>query len=182
MQMLGKTCQTKGIYIVRAPKGQLDAVLAQNPDKKMMNSLQGNPEWSQRLNQQMMKQFHANQDQNNRVFQNFERNNQAQFNQSIANDRAQDAQRAQSTANAMAADRSRQNATDYSAHQQVNNSLDRRDYTNPNNGQTITASSEYNHQWINSSNDTLVQTDDPNLNPNGSIDPIRESWTELVPQ
>jgi hypothetical protein len=82
----------------------------------------------------------------------------------------------------MAADRANQAAIDASAHNTVNYSLDRKDYINPNTGQTITASNEFNHQWINSSNDTLVQTNNPNLDPNGSIDPIRESWTELVPK
>ena len=110
------------------------------------------------------------------------RNNQAQFNQSIANDRAQDAQRAQSTANAMAADRATQAAIDQSAHQTVNYSLDRKDYINPTNGQTITASSQYNQQWISSDSSTLIQTNNPSYNPNGQVDPVRESWTELVPK
>lgn len=181
-QMSGEHCTVgNGISIVRAPKGQLDAVLAQPAVMNIVKSFQPNPEYQQRLAQQqnaINQQAAASEQQQ---FNNNMRNNQAQFNQSIANDRAQDAQRAQGTANAMAADRATQNSIDAAAHQQVNNSLDRRDYINPNTGQTITASDQYNHAWVNSSNDTLVQTDS-NFDPNGSINPVHDSWTELVPK
>jgi hypothetical protein len=178
----GNVCTSRGISFVRAPQGQLDAVLAQPTVQNMVKSLQANPQWVQRNNQAMMNQFQAASAQNSRMFSTFMRNNQAQFNQSIANDKAQDAQRAQGTANAMAADRATQNSIDAAAHNTVNYSLDQKDYVNPSNGQTITASSQYNQQWISSDSSTLIQSNDPTYDPNGQVDPVRESWTELVPK
>lgn len=40
----------------------------------------------------------------------------------------------------------------------------------------------YDHQWMSSDGSTLVQTDNPNLDPNGLVYPVSQSWTELVPR
>jgi hypothetical protein len=82
----------------------------------------------------------------------------------------------------MAADRARQDAIDASAHATALHSLDQQEFTNPNTGQTIQASSQYNHQWMSSDGSTLIQTNDHTLDPNGQVYPVSQSWTELVPK
>lgn len=82
----------------------------------------------------------------------------------------------------MAQDRARQNAIDNSAHQTALYSLDRQEFKNPNTGQTIEASSQYNHQWISSDGSTLIQTNDHGYDPNGQVYPVSQSWSELVPK
>ena len=86
------------------------------------------------------------------------------------------------TDRAMAADRARQDAIDASAHATALHSLDQQEFTNPNTGQTIQASSQYNHQWMSSDGSTLIQTNDHTLDPNGQVYPVSQSWTELVPK
>jgi hypothetical protein len=71
---------------------------------------------------------------------------------------------------------------DGAAHNTVNYSLDRKDYINPSTGQTINASSEYNHQWMSSDGSTLIQTNDHSYDPNGAVYPVSQSWLELVPK
>jgi hypothetical protein len=60
--------------------------------------------------------------------------------------------------------------------------LDRQEFKNPNTGQTIEASSQYNHQWISSDGSTLIQTNDHSYDPNGQVYPGNQSWSELVPK
>jgi hypothetical protein len=38
----------------------------------------------------------------------------------------------------------------------------------------------YNHQWISTDGNSLIQTNDHTLDPNGRVQ-IDQSWTELVP-
>jgi len=47
-------------------------------------------------------------------------------------------------------------------------------------GQVIEASNQYNHQWISSDGSTLIQTNDHSFDPNGVVNPVSTSWTELV--
>ena len=54
--------------------------------------------------------------------------------------------------------------------------LDQQYYVNPTTGQTQTQSNAYNHTFSNGS--AVVQTNDPNFNPNGVI---QGNWTELEP-
>jgi hypothetical protein len=100
----------------------------------------------------------------------------------LANGRAQNAARAEGTRRAMANDAATQNAIDASAHATALYSLDRQDFKNPNTGQTIEASSQFNHQWISSDGSTLIQTNDHSFDPNGQVYPVSQSWSELVPQ
>jgi hypothetical protein len=51
----------------------------------------------------------------------------------------------------------------------------------PNTGQKIETSNQFSHNWINSSGDGVVLNSDPTFDPNGVVDPVRESWTELIP-
>jgi hypothetical protein len=119
---------------------------------------------------------------NNRQFQQNLQNFKAQGDARLAAGRAFQQNMRASTDRAMAADRSRQDAIDASAHATALHSLDQQEFTNPNTGQTIQASSQYNHQWISSDGSTLIQTNDHTLDPNGQVYPVSQSWTELVPK
>jgi hypothetical protein len=60
-------------------------------------------------------------------------------------------------------------------------SLDRQTFINPSTGQKIEASDQFNHQWISSDGQSVIQNNDPTFDPNGVVDPIKQSWTELIP-
>ena len=82
----------------------------------------------------------------------------------------------------MAQDRARQDAIDASAHKTALWANDQQEFTNPNTGQTIQASNQYNHQWISSDGSTLIQVNDHTYDPNGVVYPVSQSWSELVPK
>jgi hypothetical protein len=178
-------CSTMSTSITRAPQGHLDEVLAamQQPHvKELQASFQPNPEWQNRLNQDNMAAFQQGTAANNAVFQQSLQNSKAANDRLLANGRAFQAQQQSSFNNAMARDRATQAGIDAAAHNTVNYSLDRKDYVNPSTGQTVTASSEYNHQWMSSDGSTLIQTQDHSFDPNGQVYPVSQSWTELVPK
>ena len=110
------------------------------------------------------------------------RNSEAQHQQLLANGRAFQAQQAASTQRALANDRAQQAAIDESAHKTAMYSLDQQEFRNPNTGQVIQASNQYNHQWISSDGSTLIQTNDHTYDPNGQVYPVSQSWSELVPK
>ena len=82
----------------------------------------------------------------------------------------------------MANDRAQQAAIDASAHKTALYALDQQEFRNPQTGQIVQASSQYNHQWMSSDGTTLIQTNDHTYDPNGQVYPISQSWTELVPK
>jgi hypothetical protein len=100
--------------------------------------------------------------------------------QRMAQGRAFQDQMRASTDAALAADRQRQGAIDASAHATALHSLDQQEFRNPNTGQIIQASNQYNHQWMSSDGNTLIQTNDHTYDPNGQVYPASQSWTELV--
>jgi hypothetical protein len=177
-----RSCSSRGTAITRAPLGQLDALMATPQFKSLHKTLQVNPEWQSRLTRDQQAAFQRAQAANNQQFQQMMRNSEAAHQQRMANGRAfQDNMRA-STDRAMANDRARQNAMDASAHATALHSLDRQEFKNPATGQTIEASSQYNHQWMSSDGSTLIQTNDHSYDPNGKVYPVNQSWTELVPK
>jgi hypothetical protein len=141
-----------------------------------------------------MAAFQKGMADNQRQYQNFERqldanNRQAagnlqhfkeQGDQRLAAGRAFQERQADSFNHAMAADRQRQAAIDASAHATALNSLDRQEFRNPNTGQIIEASNQYSHQWMSSDGSTLIQTNDHTYDPNGQVYPVSQSWSELV--
>jgi hypothetical protein len=177
-----RTCTSRGTSMERAPQGQLDALLEQPEYKALGKTLTINSAWDYRAAQDQMAQFQQFQAANNARFQANLRANQARFDQRIAQQKQFDVNLRASTDRAMAQDRARQDAIDASAHNMVNYSLDRQDFKNPNTGQTITASNQYNHQWISSDGSTLIQTNDHGYDPNGQVYPVSQSWSELVPK
>ena len=175
-------CSSRGETIVRAPRAQLDALMALPQFKSLYKTIQANPEWQSRLQRDQQAAFQQAQAQSNAQFQQMLKNGEAQHQQMLANGRAQNAARAEGTRRAMANDAATQNAIDASAHATALYSLDRQDFKNPNTGQTIEASSQFNHQWISSDGSTLIQTNDHSFDPNGQVYPVSQSWSELVPQ
>jgi hypothetical protein len=67
------------------------------------------------------------------------------------------------------------------AHMQVLDSLNRMDFVDPTTGRKIETSNQYTHNWISSDKSEVVLNGDPTFDPNGVVDPIRQSWTELIP-
>jgi hypothetical protein len=188
-----RSCFSRGTFIIRAPQGHLDELLAL-PQIKFGKTLQPNAAWQNRLqadqmaafqkamadDQRRYADFQKSLDANNRQFAANLQHFKEQGDQRLAAGRAFQARQADSFNHAMSADRQRQAAIDASAHATALNSLDRREFRNPNTGQIIEASNQYNHQWISSDGSTLIQTNDHTYDPNGQVYPVSQSWSELV--
>lgn len=170
-----RDCYSTGTSVARAPKGYLDR-LKQIPPPQL------NQDWNSRVLQDMKTQFQQFQEASNRQFEAIHRQMEQNTQRILQNGQRFNQQLRASTDSAMRADAAHQNAMDDAAHQTALHALDRQTFIDPNTGEKIEASSEYNHQWISSDNSTLIQTQDPTFDPNGSVDPITQSWTELVPQ
>jgi hypothetical protein len=177
-----RICSTRGTNILRAPLGQLDEELAQSKARPLFLSEKVNPEWQQKIADENMAMYQKFRAQNDAIFKANSQRMQQETYRMLASAKAQNAARAEGTQHAIAADRANQAAIDNAAHQTVNYSLDRKDFVNPSTGQTINASSEYNHQWMSSDGSTLIQTNSPSLDPNGVVYPVSQSWTELIPK
>jgi hypothetical protein len=175
-------CVSRGLNIMRAPKGQLDAFVTRPEIADMRKSVQVNPEWIGRVNADAKAAFDAAMKKDHDQFVQFMNNAQAQHEAQMEQGRQFQAMQKQKTDSALAADRANQAAIDDAAHRTVLYSLDRQDFTDPNTGKTIEASSQYSHQWLSSDQSTLIQTNDPTYDPNGSVYPVSQSWTELVPK
>jgi hypothetical protein len=175
-------CSNRGLTIMRAPKGQLDAFVARPEIADLSKSVQVNPEWMSRVNADAKAAFDAAMKKNHDQFESFMKNAQAQHDAALEQGREFQEMQKRKTAAAMSADRANQAAIDDAAHRTVLYSLDRQDFIDPNTGKTIEASSLYSHQWISSDQSTLIQTNDPTLDPNGVVYPVSQSWTELVPK
>ena len=171
-----RTCNSRGTLVSRAPKGHLDEFMA-----KKLAPPQLNPEWDQRIVREMTTSFQQYQAASNAQFQAIQQH-YAQVTQGMLQ-RGRDFQNAeqQRVNGAMAADRANQNAIDQSAHETALRSLDRETFVNPTNGQKIEASSEFNHQWVSSDGQTLIQNQDHSFDPNKDV-MSNQSWTELIPQ
>ncbi len=170
-----RTCVSRSEVIYRAPAGHLDEFI-ESPQLKALNkSVQADSEWSARVAQDQMAAYKKFQIANNDLFQAMLQKGRDDTARMLANGKAfQDQQRA-ATNSALANDRA-------SAHATALNSLDRREFRNPATGQVIEASNQYNHQWVSSDGSTLIQTNDHTFDPNGVVNPVSQSWTELVPR
>jgi hypothetical protein len=171
-----RTCSSRGTSVRRAPKGQLDELLEHATPPQI------NPEWDQRVIRDMTTRFQQMQAASDRQFQQNMANFKAQGEARLAAGKAFQQSLRLSTDRALAADRAQQAAMDASAHATVLHSLDQQEFRNPATGQIVQASSQYNHQWMSSDGSTLIQTNDHTLDPNGSVYPVSQSWTELVPK
>ena len=170
------TCRTAGIGITRAPQGELDAIVGRRLPPPDIDS-----QWNQTIMNRMNSQFAAWQRQNDEQFQAIQNHFKQVTNGMIQRGQQFQAQQKSSFDNAMAQDRATQGAIDHAAQMQVRDSLNRQDFINPNTGRKIETSNQYTHNWISSDGQSVVLNSDPTLDPNGLIDPVRESWTELIP-
>jgi hypothetical protein len=171
-----RTCSSRGTVLKRAPKGQLQQLLANSKPPKI------NPEWDQRVIQDMKTRFQQFQAASDAAFKQNMANFKAQGDARTARAQAFDQNLRESTNHAMAADRARQDAIDASAHKMTLYAGDQQEFTNPTTGQVIQTNNQYNHQWMSSDGTTLIQTNDHTYDPNGQVYPISQSWTELVPK
>jgi hypothetical protein len=177
-----RTCQSRSTVIARAPAGHLDDLLNSAQLKAFNQSLQVNQAWNSRVSADAQAAFQRAQRSSDQQFQAMMQKSRQDHEQLMANGRAFQQQQRASTDNALAADRAKQNAIDASAHATALYSLDRQEFKNPATGQTIEASSQYNHQWLSSDGTTLIQTNDHGFDPNGQVYPVSQSWAALVPK
>lgn len=175
-----RNCQSRSTVITRAPKGKLDAFIAQPQLATIQQSIQIHPDWQQKVIADMNAEFQRQQASSDAAFQNSMRTGKLAGDKRILDAKAFQAQQRASTDAALAQDRARQGAIDNAAHQTALYAADRGDFVNPSTGQKIEASSMYNHQWQSSDGSTLIQTNDHSYDPNGRVQ-IDQSWTELVP-
>ncbi len=173
---LKRNCYSTGTYIVRAPKGHIEEAMKYSPPPPQINAA-----WNNRVINNMRSNFQAFQTANDAQF----KANQQYFaeqNQQLLQKGAdfQDTMR-DSTNRALSNDRNNQGAIDNAAHQTALYSLDQQTFLNPATGERIEASNQFNNQWLSSDGSTLIQTQDNSFDPNGSVYPVSQSWTQLVP-
>jgi hypothetical protein len=169
-------CNTTGTVIRRAPQGALDALMAQNPPPAQID-----PQWDVFIQQQMRSQFAAWKKANDDQFKAIQDHYKDVTEGMLQRGRDFQAQQKSSFDNAMAQDRATQGSIDHAAQMQVRDSLNRQDFIDPNTGRRIETSNQYSHNWISSDGQSVVLNGDPTFDPNGLIDPVRQSWTELIP-
>jgi len=177
-----RNCNARSVYIVRSPQGQLDALLSSPALAELNKGTQADTGWLQRIIHDQQTAFNAAQARSNEAFQALMRQGQADHAALMRQNAAFQAAEQRSFQQSQARDRATQAATDQAAHGQVLDSLGRGEYKNPTTGETIEASSYYNHQWLSSDRSTLLSTDDHSFDPNGAVYPVQQSWTELVPK
>jgi hypothetical protein len=170
-----RNCNTHGTYFARAPHGHLQELL-----NGKLPIPQIDHQWDMRISQQMQQAFAQMQAASDAQFRANQQHFQDQTNQMLANGRAFQAQMQRSTDSSMAAAAASQNAVDHAAQMQMRDSLNRQDFIDPNTGRRIETSNQYTHNWV-GSDGTVVLNSDPTFDPNGTINPVRESFTELIP-
>jgi polyhydroxyalkanoate synthesis regulator phasin len=169
-------CSSNGVAIRRAPQGKLDPLIGKQLPPPEIDS-----QWDQEVQQKMRQQFTAWQQQNDEQFRAIQNHYKEVTDGMIQKGKEFQAQQKSSFDNAMAQDRATQGAIDHAAQMQVRDSLNRQDFIDPNTGRKIETSNQYTHNWISSDGQSVVLNSDPTLDPNGLIDPVRQSWTELIP-
>ena len=178
-------CSSRPERIVRAPQGQLDALLASAALKQLNQSVQANPEWWNRYSQDVMAQIARDRQMSNAMiaasWANF--NAQQQANQNFYNQLAENNRvfnqnmQAQGERN-MAMQQNRQAAMDAEAHRWINFAGDKADYINSYTGQTVTLSNKYSRTFFSPDGTTAIQSN--GFNPNNV--PGSGVWTESRPQ
>lgn len=171
-----RNCSSHGTYIKRAPKGQLDALIARNPPLAQIDH-----EWDARIAEQMRQNFAAYQQASDAQFAAIQKHFSEQTAAMVKHGQDVQASIAASTQHAMAADSARQGAIDHAAHQQVLDSLNRADFIDPTTGRKIETSNQFSHSWISTDGTTAVLNDDATFDPNGVVEPGRQSFVQLIP-
>ena len=176
-------CAARNLLVIRAPQGQLDEWI-DSPALLALNKItQQNPNWAQRLQQDMEAAAQNAARRNDEQFRANSQANQDSFNAMLASNKAQTAARTERGQQAMAQDAANQAAIDDAAHRTALYSLGRQDFINPSTGQRVEADANYNHQYMSSDGSALIQTDDHTFDPNKQVSTvISQTWTELVPR
>jgi len=169
-------CSIHGTVFRRAPKGQLDALLNTAPPAPRIDQA-----WDQHISQRMMAAFQQYQKASDDQFRSIQKHFADQTAAMLKKGRDFQASQQSSFDHAMAADKATQDSIDHASHLQVLDSLNRQDFIDPTTGRKIETSNQYTHNWINSDKNAVVLNDDPTFDPNGVVDPVRQSWTELIP-
>jgi len=179
---LSRHCSARTIYIVRAPKGHLDELLASSLLENHNKSIQPKSEWIQQTGRDQRAAVQKFEAESNTVFQQRMVANAQQFQAMVQQGKAFQAQQQASFESHMAAAEAGSDARTRAARQVENLSLNQADFTDPNTGQKVTASNQYAHQWMSSDDSTLLQTDNP-FDPNRTLmtNPAGITWTELTP-
>jgi hypothetical protein len=175
-----RNCQSRSTVVTRAPKGKLDPFIAQPQLATIQQSIQIHPDWQQKVQADINAEFQAAQKASDIAFQNMMRTGKLAGDKRLQDAKTFQAQQRASTDAALATDRANQGAIDKAAHQTALYAADRGDFVNPSTGQKIEASSQYNHQWVSSDGNSMIQTNDHTYDPNGRVQ-IDQSWTELQP-
>jgi hypothetical protein len=177
-----RNCTARSVYIVRTPEGHLDELLNSTALADLNKGTQANNQWMQHIFNDQKAAFDAAQARSKEAFQAMLQRGQADHAALMRQGAAFQAAEQRSFQQSQAQDRATQASIDKAAHGQVLDSLGLRDYKNPSTGETIEASSYYNHQWQSSDGSTLISTDDHGFDPNGVVYPVQQSWTELTPK
>jgi hypothetical protein len=150
-------CRALYVYALRAPKGKLDG--NDKLFKFMIGSVHPKAAWLAQANANLAKLYQA------------EAQKEAAQSQIIANFQ----QHVADTINAVTANQQRGSFNSvFGADQNIRGVQTFRD---PTTGGTLELSNQYDHAWLNGSNE-YVMSDDPNFNPNGQL---TGSWSQLQP-
>jgi len=188
-------CGSSNLLLIRAPQGHLDELLALPEFVAMMKSRKANPEWTSRVQNDKWRKVQEtvssiNQQRaftqnlinaSNAAFQAQMQASQAFFDQLSRNNAQFNANLQASTARSIAESQAQQRRRDYETHQWVNYALDQRDYINPYNGQTVTASNRFAQQWI-SNDGRYVAGSNTGANPNDYIGAGGPTFSPLIPK
>jgi len=182
---LQRRCKARNIYIVRAAKGQLDALLASALLGNLTKSIQPNSDWLQRSARDQNAQLSQMLAKSNEILAKSRAASAAQFQQMLQRGRDFQRQQQASFEHSMANAEANSAAGEHAAGQHVNLSLGQATFTDPNTGQKILGSAAYAHQWVSSDSGMLLETDDP-FDPNRTVEPIMTNpasttWTEVTP-
>jgi hypothetical protein len=177
-----RNCSARNVYIVRTPQGQLVDFISSPVLQKLNQGIQIDPQWWARMSKDLERQTQESLAKSRAEFEQFMRQAQANHEAMMARGRQFQQQEQTQFERSQALDQAKQSAIDQAAHGQVLVSLGRKDFKNPETGATIEANAYYDHQWLSSDGSTLIQTDNPNLDPNGLVYPVSQSWTELEPR
>jgi len=165
------SCSSSPERIVRAPQGQLDALLAAPELKQLGQSVQPNPDWWNRYSRDFYAKMARDQQNFNQLiassWANFNAQQQANqnfYNQLNENGRLFNQNLQKQGAQFQAQQANLQAARQEEAHRYINFAGDKADYYNPNSGQTVTLSNKYSRTFFSQDGTTALQTNGWNPN------------------
>jgi hypothetical protein len=171
-----RTCGSHGIYVKRALKGHLDELVA-----KGLPNARIDQKWDSYISQKMREAFAGYQKASDEQFRGIQDHYRQVTAGMLQRGKEFNDNLIASGQHAREQDNATVNAMSHGAHLQVLDSLNRRDFIDPTTGRKIETSNQYEHNWISSDKSEVVLNKDPTFDPNGVIDPVRQSWTELIP-